>query len=735
MIACCSNAVVDAFDICDCILPIAAAHTFRRSFVTPIITDLSSMYSQTTFAIFVLVTFVPNVSVIKTRKASPRSLNRIKRLIDQKLEKELENQAAAGQDDDIHFERKNPNAKRHYDELSVNNPDDYFQGDVDLTEAQVEAIETELLNDGSDDERSSPKDKVRGKRKVGREPFYVKWIGEIPINFDFAASVPQSTREKIRQAIALWEKKTCVRFKEGGRNVDRLEFFDGGGCSSFVGKTGGTQGISIATPGCDQVGIISHEIGHALGIFHEQARYDQNKFILINYRNIPLSRWNNFQPISFQQSENYGLPYDTGSVMHYGAFGFARDPYVPTIVTKDRSQQFTIGQRQGPSFLDFAAINLAYHCADHCAPLNCQNGGYVNPNDCLRCLCPDGFGGSLCELPQYSSCGALIKVSTQFINLSSPNYPDFSPSAIDCIWLLEAPPDGKVYLQFTEVFHFQCEDTCEMSYVEIKASADFRVTGYRFCCSKRPETTFTSATNRMILIFHSHDYGVQGFRARVWSDRAPVKKTSPQAPDITPIKSIPEVAPATKSTSGQLLLSTNLASTPTTTSKSSTVPLVSTSSPASLPVSISSLTVSTTSPFSPTTIAITSVSTKSPSKKSNETIDTPAPNGSKPDEHCLCGPWSEWTGPCTQECGGCGRRSRLRQCNMENCRNEEKRACGFNVCPTGTNFILNNGEFHILWKGCCVGLFRVGDECAAIEDVEKLLRVLSSIFVFGNWNI
>jgi len=44
---------------------------------------------------------------------------------------------------------------------------------------------------------------------------------------------------------------------------------NGGGCSSFVGKVGGTQEISIKTPGCDVVGIISHEIGHSLGLFHE----------------------------------------------------------------------------------------------------------------------------------------------------------------------------------------------------------------------------------------------------------------------------------------------------------------------------------------------------------------------------------------------------------------------------------------------------------------------------------
>ncbi|VDK57183.1 unnamed protein product [Gongylonema pulchrum] len=96
--------------------------------------------------------------------------------------------------------------------------------------------------------------------------------------------------------------------------------------------------------------------------------------------------------------------------MHYGAYGFAVDPYVPTITTRDRYQQFTIGQREGPSFLDYAAVNMAYRCTEHCSYLHCEHGGYPNPNNCAQCLCPDGFAGPACERVQQTPCGALINV-------------------------------------------------------------------------------------------------------------------------------------------------------------------------------------------------------------------------------------------------------------------------------------------------------------------------------------
>ena len=63
--------------------------------------------------------------------------------------------------------------------------------------------------------------------------------------------------------------------------------------------------------------------------------------------------------------------------------------------------QGNMGQRTGLSFENIKAVNLAY-CADSCAhaaPLArpCQHGGYQNPNDCSRCICPDGFEGQFCD--------------------------------------------------------------------------------------------------------------------------------------------------------------------------------------------------------------------------------------------------------------------------------------------------------------------------------------------------
>ncbi|KAK5979941.1 Zinc metalloproteinase [Trichostrongylus colubriformis] len=671
--------------------------------------------------------YLPFTSSLRAQRANRKSLAHLKEVLNEDAARLINARQSDAVDlfGDI---KRNPNAKHNKDELSVNNPEDYFQGDVDLSEQQVQQIE-KSFTEGH-----------REKRKIGRTPLYTLWDRRNAISFDFTETVPRRTREKIREAMNLWQYHTCVRFDEGGPSVDRLEFFDGGGCSSFVGRVGGTQGISIATPGCDVTGIISHEIGHALGIFHEQARPDQDRHIAVNYNNIPISRWNNFQAIGPNHAETFGLPYDTGSVMHYGPYGFASDPYTPTIRTLEHGQQSTIGQRVGPSFLDYQAINAAYGCTDHCPPIKCHHNGYAHPNNCSMCACPDGLGGQFCDsvLPSTGSCGGTLMASTMVQYISSPNYPHPHPQGAECFWILRAASGGRVFLEFMDNFEFYCEDTCDKNYVEVKYHNDKRLTGSRHCCSATPSQRFASFDNEILVIMRAFVGGYSGFRARFWSDvMEPTESTTSLPKFIQTFTDLPE----TKTTKDVFPLLTTT-STETVTESTHTITTTTTKRPSTRPTPARTMAsrwerLRTTTP-SPASTESVPIFTLFPTTTKHSLIThTPVTFTTRPDtkeaptdhgQGCNCGDWSEWVGECSQQCGGCGHRVRTRQCLKTDCRNEDKRACNFAVCPTGTNFLINNGEFHILWRGCCVGLFRSGNECTALETEQNpFLKIISSL--------
>ncbi|KAM3727040.1 Zinc metalloproteinase nas-38 [Dirofilaria immitis] len=304
------------------------------------------------------------------------------------------------------------------------------------------------------------------------------------------------------------------------------------------------------------------------------------------------------------------------------------------------------------------------------------------------------------------------------VTISSPNYPNFFNVGDQCIWLLTAPRGGFVNLQFVEQFQLQCEDTCDKSYVEVKADADFRPTGYRFCCSRVPRHIFQSATNEMVVIFRGFGDAGNGFKAKIWSN---VDDDIANTIVTTEMAKISEKIPK---------LTVPIVKTITTPTITTTTAFM--ISPKKGNVTATRVAITTT----PTTTITTTIAGTVPITVTNNT--TPVVSETLPSlpvkirnkiGACECGEWTEWTGPCSQECGGCGKRLRTRQCSSDTeCRTEEKRACAFKVCPYGTNFLINNGEFHILWKGCCVGLFRSGDMCSALDDNENpFLKFLESL--------
>lgn len=67
--------------------------------------------------------------------------------------------------------------------------------------------------------------------------------------------------------------------------------------------------------GSFQAGIASHEIGHALGLWHEHSRPDRDNFVKVNTGNVAAGGLGNFRKI--RSADHFGVTYDFGSVMHY----------------------------------------------------------------------------------------------------------------------------------------------------------------------------------------------------------------------------------------------------------------------------------------------------------------------------------------------------------------------------------------------------------------------------------
>ena len=77
-------------------------------------------------------------------------------------------------------------------------------------------------------------------------------------------------------------------------------------CCSFVGKRGnGPQAISIGK-NCDKFGIVVHELGHAVGFWHEHTRPDRNEWVKIIKENIQEGKQNIIGIIHKQRGQKFG---------------------------------------------------------------------------------------------------------------------------------------------------------------------------------------------------------------------------------------------------------------------------------------------------------------------------------------------------------------------------------------------------------------------------------------------
>ena len=103
---------------------------------------------------------------------------------------------------------------------------------------------------------------------------------------------------------------------------------------------------------------ILHELGHAIGFWHEQSRPDRDEYIRVLTENIASSQRSNFQ--IEEEINSLGVGYDYNSVMHYNndTFGGGR----LTIVAHDPT--IPVGRAVELSELDILQANLLYQCGN-----------------------------------------------------------------------------------------------------------------------------------------------------------------------------------------------------------------------------------------------------------------------------------------------------------------------------------------------------------------------------------
>ncbi|KAK0418398.1 hypothetical protein QR680_013537 [Steinernema hermaphroditum] len=478
----------------------------------------------------------------------------------------------ATQFEDLRKSLESFNRRQHDQDSAALNPEErgrHFEGDIVLTGDQAERLYKRALQHGNRVKRKFIGSAVR--RWDPKKPIAYSFDGshsKCPPNSLFADESPkpicifavdgaesfryvsgvddldadvfgrrvQAAREQrvIELALEHWHNITCLNFvrRDDEPSGNRIVFTDVDGCASNVGRhpLGEAQFVSLA-PECIRLGVIAHEVAHALGFWHEQSRPDRDAWVQVRWENIDRDSKGQFLKEQPSDVDNAGVPYDYGSIMHYRSKAFARYDDLFTMNTFIADYQRTIGQRDQLSFNDIRLMNKIY-CRDSCpTQLPCQRGGYTDPRRCDRCRCPDGFTGQYCEqvMPGYGSdCGGRVEVSSVWSRITSPGYPAEFREGQECSWLLVAPKGQRVQFQFYGEFEMYCKvrhSLC-MDYVEIRNSTDFANTGMRYCCFGTPTSSIISATEDMLVLFRSFYRGGKGFQAQVraipsagaWSD-------------------------------------------------------------------------------------------------------------------------------------------------------------------------------------------------------------------------
>lgn len=166
------------------------------------------------------------------------------------------------------------------------------------------------------------------------------------VPYTIASSVSATHRSRIVASIKEWQTKTAIRWvprKAEAAYVTFTEPANNNICSADLGHIAGTHRFVYLrdsdTKGTCNLGVMTHEMGHTIGLVHEHQRTDRDQYVKIDASCIPTGLSGAFA-FTTTPSNKVGA-YDIVSTMHYRS----------TTLTKPGCGGYSITAKNGKALL------------------------------------------------------------------------------------------------------------------------------------------------------------------------------------------------------------------------------------------------------------------------------------------------------------------------------------------------------------------------------------------------